>query len=60
MPRPTLRVPPRKYSYVPYRTQCVGFNTEFSLEDCRRKETAGTLNEDEQVYVDHIKSIGLW
>ena len=60
MPRPMLRVPTRKYHYTPYKTQCVGFNTEFSLEDCRVKESKGTLDNDEQVYVDFIKSEGLW
>ncbi len=60
MPRPMLRVPPHRYHYIPYKTQCAGFNTEYSLEDCRRKESRGQLNEEEQVFVDHIKSIGLW
>ena len=60
MPRPMLRVPHPKYSYDPYKTQCRGFNTEFSLEDCRQKEAKGQLNVDEQVFVDHIKFIGLW
>ena len=55
-----LRVPPRKYSYAPYKTQCVGYNTEFSLEDCRIKDAKGSLDEEEQVYVNYIKSKNLW
>ena len=60
MPRPMLKVPPRRYFYEPYKTQCRGFNTEFSLEDCRRKEASNSLNEEERVFVEYIKSIGQW
>ena len=61
MPRPMLRVPPRKYYYSPYKTQCLGFNTEFSVEDLRNKVRFDKpLDDDEQTFVNYLKIKELW
>ena len=50
-----------KYYYEPYKTQCRGFNTEFSLEDIRLKLKKGEqLNEDEQKFINHLTTLGLF
>ena len=50
-----------KYYYEPYKTQCRGFNTEFSLEDLRNDIKKGReLNEDEQKFIDHLTKLGLY
>ena len=50
-----------KYYHEPYKTQCKGFNTEFSVEDIRvRLKKGEELNEDEQKFIDHITKLGLF
>ena len=61
MPRPVIKsIKNPVYYYDPFKTQCKGFNTEFSLNDCRIKEARGTLTIEERAYVDYIKSRGTW
>ena len=60
MPRPMLRVPPRQYYYAPYKTQCKGFNTEFSLHEILTKiEQGKDLDEEQQVFYDYLKIKGI-
>ena len=50
-----------KYNREPYKTQCKGFNTEFSVEDIRvRLKKGEELNEDEQKFINHITQLGLF
>ena len=50
-----------KYFREPYKTQCKGFNTEFSVEDLRNRLKRGEeLNEEEQKFINHITQLGLF
>ena len=50
-----------KYYREPYKTQCRGFNTEFSVEDIRLRLKKGEeLSEDEHKFINHITKLGLF
>ena len=62
MTRPTIKpIRNPRYYYEPFKTQCPGFNTEFSVHDLKRRIANGKeLTDDEFVFVYHLQSLGQW